>query len=93
MGVPGGLEQYQLSHPGVITERGGLRLFTDVNEGDEVVLMAGDRHSMPEVPRRISDTVPDVPFLGIFAFGEQGCMREGENHHGNLMISDVLFGE
>ncbi len=34
-----------------------------------------------------------VPFLGAFTFGEQGCFLGGENRHGNLMISVLLFGK
>jgi hypothetical protein len=32
-----------------------------------------------------------IPFLGGFTFGEQGCFFGGENRHGNLMISVLLF--
>jgi hypothetical protein len=35
----------------------------------------------------------DIPFLGAFTFGEQGCFFGGENRHGNLMISALLFLE
>lgn len=31
------------------------------------------------------------PFLGTFTFGEQGCFLGGENCHGNLMISSIVF--
>lgn len=34
---------------------------------------------------------PEVPFLGTFTFGEQGCFPNGENRHGNLMISVLVF--
>lgn len=33
----------------------------------------------------------DVPFLGAFTLGEQGCFLGGENRHGNLMISVLAF--
>jgi len=35
----------------------------------------------------------ETPFLGAFTFGEQGCFFGGENRHGNLMVSLVLFFE
>ena len=35
--------------------------------------------------------LPGIPFLGSFTFGEQGCFPGGENRHGNLMISVLLF--
>ena len=34
----------------------------------------------------------DLPFLGVFTFGEQGSFLNGERMHGNLMISSTLFG-
>ena len=37
--------------------------------------------------------LPDVPFTGQFTYGEQGAFPGGENCHGNLMISVVLFRE
>lgn len=35
--------------------------------------------------------LPEIPFLGIYTLGEQGCFLSGENRHGNLMISLLLF--
>ena len=34
----------------------------------------------------------DVPFLGVFTFGEQGSFLNGDRLHGNLMISTTLLG-
>lgn len=45
-----------------------------------------------EVVDRVRDSVGDVPFLGVFTFGEQGRIPTGGNLHGNLMISCVGFG-
>ncbi len=51
----------------------------------------------------VKDRIPEViasfkkglgsntPFLGAFTFGEQGCFLGGENRHGNLMISVLVF--
>lgn len=129
----GNVPIYSLSHPEAITSEGGLRLFTDIEEGEEVTLMTGSLESlvtragrvatfaagnaempadriagalviycagcmltvgddMPRVPPEISAAIDHAPFLGAFTFGEQGCIRTGFNHHGNLMISTVLFG-
>jgi hypothetical protein len=129
----GNFSTYRLSHPEAITAEGGLRLFTDIDEGDEITLMTGSQESlvtragrvakfaagnaempndriagalviycagcmltvgddMPRVPSEISAAIGQAPFLGAFTFGEQGCIRTGDNHHGNLMISTVLFG-
>jgi hypothetical protein len=123
---------YRLSHPEAVTAQGGLRLFTDIQVGDDVVLMMGSRQSliaragvvakaamrrgsitspqvagalvifcagcmlavqddMDDVVDSIVSTLGDSPFLGAFTFGEQGCFVGGENHHGNLMISMVIF--
>lgn len=46
---------------------------------------------MDTVARTAHDTLAGKPFLGTFTFGEQGCFVNGKSHHGNLMISVVLF--
>jgi hypothetical protein len=48
---------------------------------------------MEVVAAGLRDTLNDKPFLGTFTFGEQGCFTGGENYHGNLMISVVVFGK
>jgi len=54
--------------------------------------MLGIGDSVLDVPSSIRAALPDVPFLGVFTFGEQGCTLGGVNHHGNMMISVLLFG-
>ncbi len=124
---------YRLSHPDSVTAAQELTLFSEIQQGDEVVLMTGDRNSlvsragrvaesairareltpdgiagalviycagcmlavqddMPEVANNLNRSLGGRPFLGTFTFGEQGCFLEGENYHGNLMISVVIFG-
>lgn len=46
-----------------------------------------------EVVRGLREALPGIPFLGAFTFGEQGCFVGGENRHGNLMISVLLFSQ
>jgi hypothetical protein len=46
---------------------------------------------MPEVVEVFDRAFDSRPFLGGFTFGEQGCFLGGENRHGNLMVSVVLF--
>lgn len=47
---------------------------------------------MEEVVTTIrTDLGDDVPFLGVFTLGEQGCFLGGENRHSNLMISVLAF--
>ncbi len=123
---------YRLSHPEAVTPEGGLRLFTDIEAGEEIVLMTGSHSSlvvragvvaksalrngavspdqvagglvifcagcmltvqdeMKDVVANIRDELGETPFLGAFTFGEQGCFVDGTNHHGNLMISVVVF--
>jgi len=47
---------------------------------------------MDEVASGLREVLGEKPFLGSFTFGEQGCFIGGSNHHGNLMISVVVFG-
>jgi hypothetical protein len=48
---------------------------------------------LDEVVDGLRVALPDVPFLGVHTYGEQGCFVGGENRHGNLMISVLLFGK
>jgi hypothetical protein len=73
----------------------GLR--PDTTAGALVVFCAG---CMLTVTSRMSEVVAGLdaslggrPFLGVFTFGEQGCLAGGENRHGNLMISVTTFGK
>lgn len=65
-------------------------------EGALIVYCAGCmltvKDRIDEVAESLRDTLPDIPFLGTFTFGEQGCFLGGENRHGNLMISALMFG-
>ncbi len=133
-GVIGGIPYYKLSHPSEITTEDGLSLFSEVAEGEEIVLMTGSRSSLITRAGRVSSSaisaggfdpesiigaivvycagcmltvredmhrvtsvigaaIGNVPFLGIFTFGEQGCFVGNENTHGNLMISVVTFSK
>ena len=128
-----GFDYFLLSHPESVSENGGLALFSDIQEGDEIVLMEGSEDNlvhraprvaenalemarldkehisgalviycagcmltvqdrMTEVATGLRDVLGGKPFLGTFTFGEQGCFIGGSNHHGNLMISVVVFG-
>ena len=46
-----------LSHPEAVTKDGGLRLFTEIKEGDELTLMQGSKDSIKERPREILQTL------------------------------------
>jgi hypothetical protein len=49
------------------------------------------RDELDKVAGEVRAALGGKPFLGTFTFGEQGCFVGGENHHGNLMISVVVF--
>jgi hypothetical protein len=132
VGALEGVPFFKLSHPSRVTSENALTLFTNVQEGDEVVLMQGSRESlisragrvaraavragelspdqvvgalviycagcmltvqenMDQVAAEISAELGGAPFLGVFTFGEQGCVMGQDSSHGNLMISIVVF--
>ncbi len=55
--------------------------------------MLAVRSEMDKVVSSINEVLDGQPFLGAFTFGEQGCFLTGQNQHGNLMISFVVFGK
>ncbi|MBF0256402.1 MAG: FIST C-terminal domain-containing protein, partial [Gammaproteobacteria bacterium] len=134
VGSVGGVDYFRLSHPDSLTADHAITLFSDIEEGDELVLMEGSVDSlvsragrvaqsaldagkmsaedisgalvvycagcmltvqseMDRVVEGLNQTLSGAPFLGNFTFGEQGCFVGGENRHGNLMISVVVFGK
>lgn len=54
--------------------------------------MLAVRDRMDEVQQGINAALGDVPWLGVFTFGEQGVPAGGVAKHGNLMISCTVFG-
>lgn len=66
------------------------------SKGAFIVYCAGCFLAIQDEIKDVIDNVyselPDEPFLGMFSFGEQGCLFGGENRHGNLMISAIIFG-
>jgi hypothetical protein len=54
-------------------------------------MLAVDKSST-DISKRIKRSLPGVPFIGGFTFGEQGRFADNVNRHGNLMISCVTFG-
>ncbi|MFC3914435.1 FIST signal transduction protein [Pseudaeromonas sharmana] len=131
VGQLGGIPYYKLSHPEKMGTDRSLWLFTEIDVGETVMLMHGNRSGLvekvvrstalpldpePELMEQIAalnvfcagcmltihpdmeqvvtslQTARDgVPFIGPYTFGEQGRFSGGENAHGNLMISHVLF--
>lgn len=55
--------------------------------------MLAVRDRMDEVAKGVEDALGDVPWIGVFTFGEQGVPSGDRARHGNLMIScSVLAG-
>ncbi|MGV6839381.1 MAG: FIST signal transduction protein [Planktomarina sp.] len=55
--------------------------------------MLGVQDRMDDVIQGMQTAVPDLPFLGVFTFGEQGPLLGKGNKHGNLMISAITFSK
>lgn len=55
--------------------------------------MLAVRDRMDEVQQGINAALGDVPWLGVFTFGEQGVPAGASAMHGNLMISCTVFRE
>ena len=53
--------------------------------------MLSIRERMDEVAAGVAESLGGAPFLGVFSFGEQGEMLDGDSAHGNLMISCTCF--
>ena len=53
--------------------------------------MLAVQEEMDGVVEQMRSALGGAPFLGTFTFGEQGCFVGGDNYHGNLMISVVVF--
>ena len=58
VGVLAGVPYYKLSHPESVTARRGLRLFTEIQEGEEVILMQGNEADLLSRAVRSSDLTP-----------------------------------
>jgi len=53
--------------------------------------MLAVRERMEEVRAGVNTALGDVPWIGVFTFGEQGVPAGGEAEHGNLMISCTVL--
>ncbi|WP_438027744.1 FIST signal transduction protein [Sorangium sp. So ce233] len=66
-------------------------------QGALVVFCAGCmlavRDDIDRVVQGMTAVLGPTPFLGRFAFGEQGCFVRGKNQHANLSIAVVLLGQ
>jgi len=53
--------------------------------------MLAVKDRLSDVSEGVKAALPNVPFLGIYTFGEQGMVMGRRNRHGNLMISAIVF--
>lgn len=60
VGRVGGVPYYKLSHPNEVTADGGLGLFTEVSEGDEIVLLTGSKDSLVSRAGRVAQAALDA---------------------------------
>lgn len=73
----GGVPYYKLSHLQTVTERRSLRLFTDIHEGETIILMHGNRSGLLDKVVRSTEwpaepeLMEQVAALNIFC---AGCM-------------------
>lgn len=49
--------------------------------------------SLDEMLANLHDAYPELPIVGFYTYGEQGCFLDGVSRHGNLMISALVFSE
>lgn len=55
--------------------------------------MLSVRDHMDVVVSGVNSELANMPFLGVFTFGEQGAILGEGNRHGNLMISAIVFSK
>jgi hypothetical protein len=77
VGEVGNLQTYVLSHPESVTESGGLKLFTNVRVGEEMVLMRGSAQTLVSRAGRVAQVAEeglDGPSAGALVTYCAGCM-------------------
>jgi hypothetical protein len=57
-----GTPYYKLSHPEQVTEGGALTLFTEVEEGEDLVCMTGTADSLTSRAGRVAEAAQEMPF-------------------------------
>eukprot|EP01043_Picozoa_sp_COSAG02_P003913 COSAG02_NODE_99_length_37069_cov_24.910957_9_plen_1236_part_00 len=71
---------FQLMHPHLVTENGGIRLFADVHEGQRLTLMKTSRRDLVELVESATDAPPVSTFCetlqGALAFYCAGCSMQ-----------------
>ncbi|WP_415901362.1 FIST signal transduction protein [Neptuniibacter sp. QD29_5] len=75
VGFSSGVEHFKLSHPDSITPTGGLTLFSDISEGDKLVLMTGSTESLVSRAGRVTSA----------------AMKMGDYEHGDISGALVIY--
>jgi hypothetical protein len=94
VGELGGVPYYQLSHPDGVTNEGALTLFSDIAEGEELVLMTGSVDTLvtragrvAESARTAADT-PQAKISGALVVYCAGCMLTVQDRMNDVV--DIL---
>ncbi len=80
VGTVGGIPYYKLSHPSQVTGDGALTLFSDIQNGDEIVLMTGSRDSLVTRAGRVAQSALSAgglesdSIIGAIVVYCAGCM-------------------
>lgn len=80
VGASTSVEQFKLSHPDSITPSGGLTLFSDIQEGDQLVLMTGSVESLTSRAGRVTSAAMAMgdfennDISGVLVIYCAGCM-------------------
>lgn len=86
-----------LSRPGRVANEASHTLTGEANgvAGGLIIFCGGCLLAVEsrasEIQQHLASAFVDAPYMGAFTFGEQGRFHNGENRHGNLMISVTLF--
>ncbi len=98
VGHIGGLPYYKLSHPDSVTTEGGLTLFSDIREGEQLTLMTGTVDSLVRRAGRVTDAAVVAgdfhqdELVGGLAIYCAGCMLTVQPHMNEVVghIRDAL---
>ncbi len=99
VGTVGGIPYYKLSHPSQVTKDGALALFSDIQNGDEIVLMTGSRDSLVTRAGRVAQSALSAgglesdSIIGAIVVYCAGCMLTIKEEMGQVAeVIDQAIG-